>query len=197
MSPRFLNFAIFAALALIVHSAVYASPAVKLSDEQLRSAIAGVWFSEELPQLMRHIAERMQYFPDGRFVGDYRISTPSSEHYIRNAGMWKVTGGQFSETTEKCSEPDVNIPTLTRHVVVIDRTHMIIETTDGTRSELWRGDFPLEKNHRAVSSVDHKKLFSQLLAMHVSGYRLVPSGKGYSTIRIDTRKIPAPPAKKP
>jgi len=197
MLPRFLNLAIAATLALIIDFTLYASPPVKMSDEQLRSAIAGVWFGEELPQLMRHIAERMQYFPNGTFVGDYRLSTPSSEHYIRNLGTWKVSGGQFSETTEKCSEQGVNFPTLIRHVVIIDHTHMILETADGTRAELWRGDFPLEKNQRTISSVDHKKLFSQLLAMRVSGYRLVPSGKGYSTIRIDTRKIPAPPAKKP
>jgi hypothetical protein len=192
-----MNFTVLATLAFVLCSTAYAAAPVKLSDEQLRAAIAGAWFSEELPQMMRHIAERMQYFPDGRFIGDYRISTPSSEHYIRNTGTWKVKNGQFSEATERCSESGINLPTLVRHVVVIDRAHMIIETSDGTRSELWRGDFPLEKDHRTVSKVDRKELFSQLLAMRVSGYRLVPSGKGYATIRIDTRKIPAPPAKKP
>jgi len=158
MYPLYKQFTIFA-LALMLCASLYGSPPVKLSDEQLRTAIVGVWFSEELPQMMRHIAERMQYFPDGRFVGDYRISTPSSEHYIRNAGTWKVSGGQFSEATDKCSEPGVNLPTLVRHGVVMDHTHMIIETADGTRSELWRCEFPLEKNNRTVSSVDHKKAF--------------------------------------
>ena len=191
-----MKFTVFFLLTVFFGSPVYAAPAVKLSDEELRAKIAGVWFSEELPQMMRHIAERMQYFPDGRFVGDYRISTPSSEHYIRNIGTWKVDGGQFSETTEKCSDP-VKLPTLVRHLVVIDRGHMIIETNDGTRSELWRGDFELEKGRRSVSSVDRKKLFAQLLAIHVSGYRFEPVGNGYSRIRIDTRKIPAPPPKKP
>jgi hypothetical protein len=188
---------ILVTLLMIAGVTARGAPAVKLSDEQLRTQITGVWFSEELPQVMRHIAERMQYFPDGRFLGDYRISTPNSEHYIRNAGTWKVSGSQFSEVTEKCSEPGFSIPTLVRHVVVIDRSHMIIETADGTRSELWHGQFALEKGRRSISSVDRQKLFAQLLAMQVSGFRLVPAKKGYSTIRIDTRKIPAPPTKKP
>ena len=111
---------VLATLAVMIGSSIYPAPPVKLSDEKLREAIAGAWFSEELPQMMRHIAERMQYFPDGRFIGDYRISTPSSEHYIRNTGTWKVSNGKFSEATEKCSEPGINLPTLVRHVVVID-----------------------------------------------------------------------------
>jgi hypothetical protein len=74
---------------------------------------------------------------------------------------------------------------------------MIIETNDGTRSELWRGDFELGEGRRSVSSVDRKKLFAQFLAMHVSGYRFEPIGSGSSRIRIDTRRIPASPPKKP
>ena len=197
MRPRILKFAVLTALLLGIAFPLHAAPPVKLSDEQLRTKITGVWFAEELPHLMRHIGERMQYFPDGRFLGDYRISTPNGEHYLRNAGTWKVSGGQFSETTEKCSEPGLKLPTLVRHVVTIDREHMIIETSDGTRSELWRGDVELEKGRRSVSSVDRKKLFAQLLAMRVSGYRFEPIGNGKSRIRIDTRKIPVSPPKKP
>jgi hypothetical protein len=187
---------VFLALMLVSRASLYAAPPVKLSDEQLRVKIAGVWFGEELLPQMRHIGQRTQYFPDGRFVCDCRLSTAGSEHYVRNVGTWKVSSRQFSETTTKCSDP-VNIPTLVRHVVVMDRGHMILETDDGTRFEMWRGSFDFEKGRQSVSSVDRKKLFGELMAMNVSGYRLVPAGKGYSTIRIDTRKIPVAPPKKP
>jgi hypothetical protein len=51
-----MKFTIFFLLTVFFGSPVYAAPAVKLSDEELRAKIAGVWFSEELPQMMRHIA---------------------------------------------------------------------------------------------------------------------------------------------
>ncbi len=180
---------------LAVTCSVHAAQPVKLSDEQLRTAITGVWFSEELPNLMKHIATRMQYFPDGRFVGDYRISGPGSEQYIRSIGTWKVAGGQFSETAKKTSDPAIKFPTFVRHVVAIDRNHMILETSDGARAELWRGKAQLETAKVSVSSLDRKKLFAQLLAMHVSGYRSVPAGGGNVSFRLDSRKIQNPPHK--
>ena len=181
------------ALLITVASSVYAAPPAKLSDAQLREKIVGVWFSEELPNLMKHIATRMQYFPDGRFIGDYRISGPGSEQYLRSVGRWKVSGGEFSETAEKTSDPAISFPIFVRHVVAIDPNHMILETSDGTRAELWRGKMPLETGARSVSSLDRKKLFSALLSMHVSGYRSVPDGGGNVSSRLDSRKIEKPP----
>jgi hypothetical protein len=141
---------------------------------------------------MKHIGTRMQYFPDGRFVGDYRISGPGSEQYLRSVGTWKVSGGQFSESAKETSDTAVSFPTFVRRVVAIDRNHMILETSDGTRAELWRGKTPLERGARSVSSLNRKKLFSELLSMHVSGYRSVPAGGGNVSFRLDSRKIEKP-----
>jgi len=154
MRALHLKSAVFVAVLLAVASSVYAARPVRLSDAQLREKIVGVWFSEELPNLMKHIGTRMQYFPDGRFLGDYRISGPGSEQYLRTVGNWKVGGGEFSEIAEKTSDPDISFPTFVRHVVAIDRNHVILETSDGTRAELWRGKRALETGARSVSSLD-------------------------------------------
>ena len=98
--------------------------------------------------------------------------------YLHSVGSWKVSGGEFSETAEKTSDPAISFPIFVRQVVAIDLRHMILETSDGTRAELWRGKMPLETGARSVSSLDRKKLFSALLSMHVSGYRSVPDGGG-------------------
>jgi hypothetical protein len=188
--------AVIFSLILLLCSSVGAAPPVKLSDDELHAKISGVWFGEQLLPGMRHIGQRTQYYADGSFVCDCRLSSAASEHYVRNVGTWKVSAGQFSETTTKCSDP-VNIPTLVRHVIIMDHGHMVLETSDGTRFEMWRGPFELKKGHQSVSSVDRKKLFAQMQAMHVSGFRLVPSGKGYSSIRLDTRAVANLAAKKP
>jgi hypothetical protein len=171
---------------------LHAAPPVKLSDQQLRAEIVGVWFGEELPEITRHIAQRTQYYPDGRFVSDFRISGPDTEHYIRSVGTWQVVGGQFSETTQQTSDPAIKFPTLTRHVVAIDRHHMILETSDGTRAEYWLGNGQLERVNRSVSSVDRKRLLADLAAMHVSGYHSVPAGDGSHSFQLDSRKIRSP-----
>ena len=183
-------------LALLVQWPLQGAPPVKPADEQLRTKIVGVWFGEELVPPMRHVGQRSQYFPDGRFACDSRLSSPGGEHYIRNIGRWTVNGGVFSDTTTSCSDP-VKIPTLIRHVVVIDHGHMILETDNGTRFEMWRGPFELETGGQSLTSVNHKRLFEELMAMHVSGYRLVPAGKGYSSIRFDTRVTAKPAPNKP
>jgi hypothetical protein len=135
----------------------------------------------------------MQYFPDGRFIGDYRVSGPGSEQYLRSVGSWKVSNKQFSEAAEKTSDPAISFPSFVRHVVAIDRNHMILETSDGTRAELWRGKVQLETETRSVSSLNRKKLFSDLLSMHVSGYRSVPAGGSNVSFRLDSRKLEQSP----
>jgi hypothetical protein len=53
--------------------------AVELSDEQLREKIVGVWYCEALRDTLHHNGGRLQYFPDGLFIADYRISSPGLE----------------------------------------------------------------------------------------------------------------------
>ena len=163
-----------------------------MSDDELRGEIVGVWFGEQLVPPMRHVGQRSQYFSDGRFTCDSRLSSFGGDHYIRNVGRWTVKGGQFSDITTACSDP-IKIPTLVRHVVVIDHVHMILETENGTRFEMWQGPFALEKSDQSLSAVDHKKLFTQLMTMHMSGYRLAPAGKGRSSIVFDTRATATKP----
>jgi hypothetical protein len=188
-----MKFTLFATILFAAEFCCFAIDAVKLSDEQLRAQILGVWFTEELPDLTRHIAQRMQYFANGRFIGDFRISGPGSEKYIRSLGIWSVKDARFSETAEQTSDPAIKFPSFFRYVTTIDSKHMILETEDGSRAEYWRGNGPLQSGTPSVSSVDHKQLFKELLVMHVSGYREVPDGKGAVSFRLDSRKIENPP----
>ncbi|HEY2713764.1 MAG TPA: hypothetical protein VGI60_14715 [Chthoniobacterales bacterium] len=167
---------------------VYAAPPVKLSDVELRAKISGVWFGEVILPQMRHIGQRSQYYPDGSFACDCRLTTPGSEHCTRNVGTWKVSGGIFFETTTHCSDSQ-DIPTLVRHVIAMNHDHMVLETENGTRFEMWRGPFELDTRKLSVSSIDQKKLLAQMRTMHVSGFQVVPAGKGYSSIRLDTHAI--------
>jgi len=177
--------AIFSVLLSLFCITIYGAPPVKLSDAELRGKIAGVWFGEVMLPQLRHIGQRTQYYPDGSFVSDFRLTTPESEHDIRSLGSWKVSGGIFSETTTQCSDP-TRFPTLERHVIVLTKDHMVLATKD-SRFEMWRGPFELDRPNRSISSVDQKKLVAQMRTMHVSGFQLVPAGKGYSNIRLDTR----------
>jgi hypothetical protein len=166
----------------------FAATPVKLTDDQLRAKIAGVWFGEELPAVTTHIGERYQYFPDGRFVADYRISGPGTERYIRSIGTWKVSGGQFSETVEHTNF-EKRFPTFIRHVTAIDTKHIVLETSDGTHAELFRGKAQLENGTPSLSSLDRAKLLKELASAHVSGFHSVPAGNGMSSFRLDSRKI--------
>jgi hypothetical protein len=177
---------------VLVGVSLRAAAPVKLSDQQLRDEIVGVWFGEELPEITRHIAQRTLYYPDGRFVSDFRISGPDMEHYLRSVGTWQVVAGKFSETTQQTSEPGIKFPTLIRHVTAIDHRHMMLETSDSTRAEYWRGSGQLERGNHSVSSVDRKRLLADLGAMHVSGYHSVPAGNGSHSFQIDSRKIRNP-----
>jgi hypothetical protein len=188
-----MKFTLFVTILFTVAFRCVAIDAVKLNDEQLRAQIVGIWFTEELPELTRHVAQRMQYFPNGRFIGDFRISGPGSEKYIRSLGIWSVKDGEFAETAEQTSDPAIKFPSFFRYVIAIDDKHMILGTEDGSRAEYWRGKGPLESSTPTVSSVDHKELLKELLAMHVSGYRDVPDGKGAVSFRLDSRKIENPP----
>ena len=189
LTPSHMRQITLAFLLLLTACALHAESPVKLTDEQLRTQIVGVWYFEVLPDLKQQIAERVQYFPGGKFVADYRISGPGSEKYLRALGTWKIEEGKFSETSRETSDPAIKFPTFTRQVLAIDARHMILVTSDGTRAELWRGKAPLEDGKPTVSSLDQKKFFEELMAMHLSGWRSVPAGDGKVSFRLDSRII--------
>jgi hypothetical protein len=72
--------------------------ATQLTDEQLRAQIVGVWYCEALRDTLHHNGGRLQYFPDGLFIADYRISSVASEQYVRTRGRWSVDHRVFTET---------------------------------------------------------------------------------------------------
>jgi hypothetical protein len=180
----------------LVFSCVFAvclavpAAAVQLNDRQLRSQIAGVWYTEDMKEITRHVGGRLQYFPDGRFIADYRISTAGGEQYLRTIGRWNVDHGLFAETVDKISDPKENIPPLVRRVVTIDARHMILAPagSGNARFEIWRGKTKLDASEGSMASIQ-KKLLADLESMHVSGFRPIPAGNGMVSWRLDSRKI--------
>jgi hypothetical protein len=166
------------------------SAAAALSDEQLRAQIAGVWYCEDMQEVTKHAAGRLQYFPDGRFIADYRVSGPGNEHYIRTLGTWKVAGGLFTESVSKHSDPKQSFGTLVRRVIAIDKRRMILGPADGgsARFEIWRGKTKLDDSEGSMASIQ-KKLLTDLESMHISGFRPIPAGNGMVSWRLDSRKI--------
>lgn len=163
---------------------------IKLSDDQLRARIAGVWYTEELPSITRHIGQRTEYRPDGNFVSDYRISGPGSERCLRVIGTWKVGDGVFSETESAASDPEIKIPTLTRHVVALDVDHMIIVSLDEThQSEAWRGKAKTGTDQPTTTLPGAKALLDDLTSMHVGGYHDDPVGNRKVRSILDSRKL--------
>jgi hypothetical protein len=175
-------------LAVVLQSvAASAQPA----DKQLRAQIVGVWYTEEMKEITRHIAGRLQYFPDGRFIADHRISSSGGEQYVRTSGRWSVDQGLFAETVDE-SSPKKNIPPLVRRVIAIDSRHMIIAPADNdkARVEIWRGKTKLDASEDAKDSMQ-KKLLADLESMHVSGFRRQDAGNGKVSWRLDSRLIEA------
>jgi len=168
----------------------FPAAAAQLSDKQLRAQIVGVWYTEDMKEVTRHVGGRLQYFPDGRFIADYRISTPGGEQYVRTVGRWNVDHGLFAETVDKISDPKENIPPLVRRVVAIDSRHMILAPAGGAsaRLEIWRGKTKLDASEGSTAAIQ-KKLLADLESMHVSGFRPVPAGNDMVSWRLDSRKI--------
>ena len=182
-------FVIIVAIAALLRCSAAAAP---LADEQLRQRIVGVWYTEHMHEITRHVGGRMQYFPDGRFIADYRISTPGGEQYLRTIGRWNVDNGLFTETVEKISEPKDRIPPLVRRVAAIDSRHMIVAPAGNAKArvELWRGKTKLDGSE-PPKAVITKKLLSDLESMHVSGFRAVDAGNGMVSWRLDSRAVRA------
>ena len=166
--------------------------AAQLSDQQLRSQIVGVWYTEDMKEITRHVGGRLQYFPDGRFIADYHISTPGGEQFLRTIGRWNVDHGLFAETVDKISDPKENIPPLVRRVVTIDVRRMILAPAGAgdARFEIWRGKTKLDASEGSMASIQ-KKLLADLASMHVSGFRPVDAGNSMVSWRLDSRKIEA------
>jgi hypothetical protein len=166
--------------------------ATQLTDEQLRAQIVGVWYCEVLRDTLHHNGGRLQYFPDGLFIADYRISSVASEQYVRTRGRWSVDHGVFTETANYVAGTDESIPKLTRQIVAIDRQKMVLAPAagGGARFTIWRGNTKLDPSEHSMEATQ-KKLLTELEAIHMSGFRPNGSGPGPVSWRLDSRVIEA------
>jgi hypothetical protein len=180
-------------LSLSLFAALFSSAAAaQLSDDQLRTKIVGVWYCEDLHDTLHHAGERMQYFPDGLFIADYRISSPGSEQYVRTRGRWSVSHGIFTETAQYIAGTNQSIPKLARRVAAIDSQKMVLAPPDGgsARFTIWRGKAKLDPSEHSMEATQ-KKLVAELEAMHMSGFRPNGPGPGPVSWRLDSRVIEA------
>ena len=159
--------------------------ATQLTDDQLRAQIVGVWYCEALRDTFHHNGGRLQYFPDGLFIADYRISSVASEQYVGTRGRWSVDHGVFTETADYAAGTDESIPKLTRQVVAIDRQKMVLAPAagGGARFTIWRGKTKLDPSEHSMEATQ-KKLLAELEAMHMSGFR--PNGSGSGPVSCDS-----------
>ena len=185
MRALMLTFSLFAAL-------FSSAAADQLSDDQLRAKIVGVWYCEDLRDTLHHNGGRLQYFPDGLFIGDYRLSSPGSEQYVRTRGRWSVDHGTFTETAEYIAGTSESIPKLARRVVAIDGKKMVLAPAagGGARFTIWRGKTNLDATEHSMEATQ-KKLLAELEAVHMSGFRPNSSGPGPVSWRLDSRVIEA------
>jgi len=180
--------ALMLAFGLVAASAA----AIQPSDDQLRAQIVGVWYCEALRDTLHHNGGRLQYFPDGLFIADYRISSVASEQYVRTRGRWNVDHGVFTETADHVAGTDESIPKLARQVVAINRQKMVLAPAagSGARFTIWRGKTKLDPSEHSMEATQ-KKLLPELEAMHMSGFRPNGSGPGPVSWRLDSRVIEA------
>jgi hypothetical protein len=162
----------------------------QLSDEQVRSQLVGVWYSEDLRDTLHHNAGRLQYFSDGLFIADYRLSSPGSEQYVRTRGRWSVDHGVFTETADYVAGTNESIPNFARRVAAIDSQKMILAPAAGgsARFTTWRGKTKLDRAEHSMEATQ-KKLLADLESMHMSGFRPVGSGPGPVSWRLDSRIV--------
>jgi len=167
--------------------------AIQLALEREGGArIVGVWYCEALRDTLHHNGGRLQYFPDGLFIADYRISSPGSEQYVRTRGRWGVDDNVFTETAQYVAGTDESIPKLARRVVAIDRQKMVLAPVagDGARFTVWRGKTKLDHQEHSMKATQ-KKLLAELEAMHMSGFRPASPGPGPVSWRLDSRVVQA------
>lgn len=167
------------------------------SDEALKRQIAGVWFTEDLPNLTRHVCARTQYFPDGRFVADYRVSGVDQEEFIRSIGTWDVVSGIFTESVTGNTSPKLQNDTLNRRVRSISPDKMVIVAVakHGKTATLFRANVPLSSDPIKLRECSHAEFLEQAKALGMRGFLSAPTtfkGKGYNAWRIESRYIPVP-----
>jgi hypothetical protein len=169
----------------------------QLTDAQLRSQIVGVWYSEDLRDTLHHNAGRLQYFPDGLFIADYRLSSPGSGQYVRTRGKWSVDHGVFTETANYIAGTNESIPKFARRIAVIDSQKMVLAPATGGsgRFTIWRGKTKLDAAERSME-ITQKKLLAELQSVHMSGFRSVGSGPGPVAWRLDSRILDSATKKK-
>ena len=180
------------ALMLSVSLVAASAAATQPSNDQLRGQIVGVWYCEALRDTLHHNGGRLQYFPDGLFIADYRISSVGTEQYVRTRGRWSVDHGVFSETADYVAGTDESIPKFARKVVAIDRQKMVLAPAagGGARFTIWRGKKKLDSSEHSMEATQ-KKLLTELEAMHMSGFRPNSPGPGPVSWRLDSRVVRA------
>jgi hypothetical protein len=161
MKPRFLSFTCCAAV-LLTGCASISSRSFR-SDADLKSAISRVWFGEELHSTTMHACARYQYFPDGRFLADYRISHLGSEEYVRSIGHWDIIHGIFLESVEETNHPSLKQHALQRRVLSIDDHSLLVEALSGRRAEYIRTDYPLTGSSTSLRGFDREAFLARLL----------------------------------
>jgi hypothetical protein len=178
------------ALMLSVGLVAASAAATQISDDQLRGQIVGVWYCEALRDALHHNGGRLQCFPDGLFIADYRISSVGTEQYVRTRGRWSVDHGVFTETADYVAGTDESIPKLARRVVAIDARKMVLAPAagGGARFTIWRGNKKLDSSEHSMEATQ-KKLLAELEAMHMSGFRPNGSGPGPVSWRLDSRVV--------
>lgn len=180
------------ALMLSIGLVAVSAAATQLGDGQLRAQIVGVWYCEVLRDTLHHNGGWLQYFKDGLFIADYRISSVAGEQYVRTRGRWSVDHGVFTETADYVAGTDESIPKLARQVVSIDRQKMVLAPAagGGTRFTIWSAKTKLDSTEHSMKATQ-KKLLAELEAMHMSGFRPQDAGKGMVSWRLDSRIIEA------
>jgi hypothetical protein len=166
--------------------------AAELSDDQLRSKIVGVWYCEYLRDTLHHNGGRLQYFPDGLFIADYRISSVGNEQYVRTRGRWSADHGVFTETADYVAGTEESIPKLARRIAAIDTRKIVLVPAagGGERFTIWRGKTKLDSAEHSMKATQ-KKLLAELEAMHMSGFRPNGPGPGPVSWRLDSRVVQA------
>ena len=142
--------------------AACAAAATQLTDDQLRAEIVGVWYCEALRDTLHHNGGRLQYFPDGLFIADYRISSVASEQYVRTRGRWSVDHGVFTETANYVAGTDESVPKLARQIVAIDRQKIILAPAAGGGARFhhlaWKDE---ARSFRAFDGSDTEEAFDR------------------------------------
>lgn len=180
------------AAALLVGCASFSGTAPK-SDRALRERITGIWFSEALPNSITHVSGRYQYFPDGHFAADYRISQVGAEEFRRDLGTWKVADGVFSESVTKTTSADKPF-TLRRRVTRLTGRQMEMQVDGGTtRAVLYRSSAALPAGPPKLALCDRAEFMRQAEKLRLRGFLPIPvkDHPGLNSWKVESRELAA------